>query len=218
MRGAHNVVGASGSFTFRERPTLVYVPLEKLDQNVTVQFGEEVMFGYANLAVKVQPSYVVQELSMASAAHSKHNSVLTDLSNAGGSYATLVSGESIELHFAAPPLAPDMKRDFILFSQGRYEHLQGSVVEKPKEFQLEQNYPNPFNPSTEIRYSIPEDVYVTLKVYDMLGREVATLVNGMQDAGFKSVQFDAGRLSSGVYFYRLQTESFASHRTMLLLK
>jgi hypothetical protein len=85
-------------------------------------------------------------------------------------------------------------------------------------FEVSQNYPNPFNPSTVISYQLPVAGHVSLKVYNMLGQEVATLVDGVQDAGFKSVTFDASRLSSGVYFYRLQSGAFVQNNKMLLLK
>lgn len=90
----------------------------------------------------------------------------------------------------------------------------------PDRFALEQNYPNPFNPTTTIRFSIPSSVkdVVTLRVYDLLGREVATLVNGSLTAGSYETTFDASLLASGVYLYKLQAGSFVGTRKMLLMK
>jgi len=95
------------------------------------------------------------------------------------------------------------------------------------EFNLEQNYPNPFNPSTKIRYSIPAFVethrdaslqMVTIKVYDILGNEVSTLVNELKTSGNYEVEFSASQLSSGIYLYRLQAGNFTISRKMILLK
>ena len=91
-------------------------------------------------------------------------------------------------------------------------------TETVKDFSLEQNYPNPFNPSTLINYQIPNSGFVSLKVYDIIGNEVATLVNKQQTAGNYSVQFNASGLPSGVYLYRLQAGSRVETRKMTLLK
>ncbi len=88
----------------------------------------------------------------------------------------------------------------------------------PTAFALEQNYPNPFNPSTVISYQLPVASTVNLVVYDILGREVRTLVNETQPAGIYSVRFDASALASGVYFYRLEAGRFTETRRLLLLK
>ena len=90
--------------------------------------------------------------------------------------------------------------------------------EKPLGFLLEQNYPNPFNPTTSIRFNLPQSSFVSLKVYNLLGNEVATLVNERLASGKKSVSFDASELSSGVYIYRLTTEGFTQTRKMTLIK
>jgi len=89
---------------------------------------------------------------------------------------------------------------------------------QPLTFQLEQNYPNPFNPSTRIKYQIAENDFVSLKVYDVLGNEVATLVNEEQTMGNYSATFNASSLSSGSYFYKLQTGSFVETKKMVLMK
>jgi len=90
--------------------------------------------------------------------------------------------------------------------------------EMPGEFVLEQNYPNPFNPATTIEYGLPSASRVELRLYDILGREVATLVNEVQTAGYHSVRFDASGLASGVYFYRLRAGEFTQTKRMLLLR
>jgi hypothetical protein len=89
---------------------------------------------------------------------------------------------------------------------------------KPQAYSLSQNYPNPFNPTTDLRYDLPEDAYVTLRVFDVLGKEVAILANEMQTAGYKSVTFDAGNVPSGIYFYRLQAGKFTETRKMMIVK
>ena len=95
------------------------------------------------------------------------------------------------------------------------EIASANVVTK---YSLMQNHPNPFNPSTVISYQLPLDGYVTLKVYDMIGKEVATLVNGMQEAGEHTTSFNASHLPSGLYFYSLQSKNFNATKKMLLVK
>jgi len=88
----------------------------------------------------------------------------------------------------------------------------------PTEFNLEQNYPNPFNPSTTIKYGIPERTFVELRIYDILGREVEVLVNEEKEAGYYKVNYDAAKLASGIYIYRLQAGSFVETKKMVLMK
>lgn len=95
--------------------------------------------------------------------------------------------------------------------------VQGAVKE-PKDFVLFQNYPNPFNPTTVINYQLPVSGQVALKVYDVLGKEIETLVDERQSAGNYSVTLDAGNLSSGVYYYRLQTAKETITRKMVLIR
>ncbi|MCZ7602047.1 MAG: T9SS type A sorting domain-containing protein [Melioribacteraceae bacterium] len=88
----------------------------------------------------------------------------------------------------------------------------------PNEYALFQNYPNPFNPSTQIKYAVPNATNIKLKVYDILGKEIITLVNGYKNVGTYEVQFDASNLSSGVYLYRLETESFSQTKKLMIIK
>jgi hypothetical protein len=90
--------------------------------------------------------------------------------------------------------------------------------EVPGSFVLEQNYPNPFNPLTTIRYNLPVASRVSLKMYNLLGQEVGTLVDELQEAGFKSVQWDASGVSSGVYFYRLRAGDFVQAKRMMVVR
>jgi hypothetical protein len=95
------------------------------------------------------------------------------------------------------------------------------VSEVPLKYGLDQNYPNPFNPTTTISFTLPEDAFVTLKVYNLLGQEIATLVNREEmTEGLNEVDFDASTLSSGVYFYRLIVNDgkFQEVKKMMLLK
>jgi hypothetical protein len=110
---------------------------------------------------------------------------------------------------------PDKKADWITDVETNNNSL-------PTNFVIEQNYPNPFNPTTTIKYSIParnvDGLTVKLKVYDLLGNELATLVNKKQKAGNYEVTFNAGKLSSGIYFYTLSSDNFTETRKMILLK
>jgi hypothetical protein len=88
----------------------------------------------------------------------------------------------------------------------------------PGRYSLEHNYPNPFNPTTTIKFALPKDGYVKLKVYDIMGREVKVIVNEVKQAGYYSVDFDGSNLASGVYFYRLQCGSFNETKRMVIIK
>ncbi len=90
--------------------------------------------------------------------------------------------------------------------------------ETVNEYSLSQNYPNPFNPSTEINYTLAKSGNVTLTIYNLLGSEVATLVNGFMEAGKHSVKFDANDITSGIYFYTIKADNFTSTRKMILMK
>ena len=103
---------------------------------------------------------------------------------------------------------------------GTYEYSDAVEVDvqAPLEFALDQNYPNPFNPITNIRFQIAKQGLVSIKVYDLLGKEVAILVNEEKEAGNYEVEFEASFLSSGMYIYKLTTNDFSSSRKMLLMK
>jgi hypothetical protein len=106
----------------------------------------------------------------------------------------------------------------IAYSLDQIVWVEDALDEMPTEYLLKQNYPNPFNPSTTIRFQLPERSYVVLKVFNVLGEEVATLVNEVVEAGSRWVEFDAKGLASGLYIYRLQAGYTALTRKMLLVR
>jgi hypothetical protein len=116
-------------------------------------------------------------------------------------YTISIEEESVVL----PPIPPIVSVDDELASQ-------------PENYNLYQNYPNPFNPSTTIRYSITAPDLVRIKIYDILGREVKTLINEQKQAGTYEVQFDASGLASGIYLYRIESGKFIQTKKMILLK
>jgi hypothetical protein len=104
-------------------------------------------------------------------------------------------------------------------------HISVGVEDEmvPAEFSLDQNYPNPFNPTTVIKFGLKVDSKVSLKIYNILGQEIATLINGTMNAGFQRVEFKASHLSSGVYLYRIEAQgadgtNFIDVKKMMLLK
>jgi hypothetical protein len=111
----------------------------------------------------------------------------------------------IELTSELPPPPPGDDMD-----------ITSSMI--PDAFSLEQNYPNPFNPTTVIQYALPSTQHVSLKVFNLLGQQVAVLVDGMQDAGYKSVRWDALQTPSGLYFYQLNAGNFSETKKLMLIK
>ena len=103
---------------------------------------------------------------------------------------------------------------------GTFEYSEEvtAVLENVTAFKLEQNYPNPFNPRTMISWQLPVSSHVTLKVYDVLGNEVATLVNEHKASGVYQVEFDGSKLASGVYFYKLTADNFSQAKKLMLMK
>jgi len=113
-------------------------------------------------------------------------------------------------------LSPGFNLNYYVFNQNPDE-----VKSDPKHnytFKLNQNYPNPFNPNTEIKYSIPSKSMVTLKIYNILGKEIETLVNETKDAGEYSINFNSKNLTSGIYFYRITAGRYSAIKKMMLLK
>ncbi|MBE2216654.1 MAG: T9SS type A sorting domain-containing protein [Ignavibacteria bacterium] len=116
--------------------------------------------------------------------------------------------------------SPTYKFYFVKFklNPGSSSPLGEKGIAESKSFRLDDNYPNPFNPSTTIKFALPVGGVTTLKVYDIAGKEVASLVETDLEAGYHEVNFNASELSSGVYFYRLTSGSFTDVKKMMLVK
>ncbi|MBU8923491.1 MAG: T9SS type A sorting domain-containing protein [Bacteroidales bacterium] len=167
-------------------------------------------------------------VSLVSANHSKDGTLAGRLGQEVTAEPALLSpGETIELQFdisALPPFKVGTVREYIFVTTGRYTDVDSQEDETPElSFALENNYPNPFNPNTMIRYSLMNATNVSLRVYDVRGALVKTLVTGYQDAGKYTVDWDGTtdgghRVASGVYFYRIMTPEFTDTRKMVLLR
>lgn len=143
--------------------------------------------------------------------------------NAGNSWQSLLQ-DSLPAQLTANTLI-DTETGKLYFPTGQGLYRYDSPLStsepsspKPSKLYLSQNYPNPFNPETTISYQLPTNSEVTLKVFDILGHELITLIDSKQAAGNYSVKFNSMKLSSGVYFYRLQSESFSQTKKMILVK
>ena len=131
------------------------------------------------------------------------------------------SQKTYEFIDESPPASKLQYRLKQIDLDGKFEYsdiVEVGIHNLPTKYALEQNYPNPFNPTTSIEYSVVSNEYVSLKVYDLLGNEVATLVNQKKEAGKYRVSFDASKFASGVYVYRLTSGSFNLSKKMILIK
>lgn len=172
-------------------------------------FGEVLITDTSNVTMRMETQ---------DGTHSYHNFWDASLENAPNKISTGDTFQSITgilfYSFSNYKLDPRKDDDFV-------GHVTTGVSDSkslPIEYNLSQNYPNPFNPSTTIKYYLPKDSNVKLKVYDILGREVANLVNDRIKAGEHTVNFNASNLASGIYIYRLSSESFVQAKMMMLIK
>ncbi len=163
-----------------------------------------------------------------------NNGTIKNTSNGGSNWITQISGGSYAtfqlntIQFINPSTGWCMGSALLMYpnylglilktTNGGITGFNNISSEIPKSFSLCQNYPNPFNPTTNIKFDIPKQSFVKLVIYDMLGREVATLVNEQLKAGTYQADWNAPAFPSGVYFYKLQTESYTETKKMVLIK
>jgi hypothetical protein len=145
-------------------------------------------------------------------------------SSEAGSQSVLTYGTGTSLGiFTGADLCANIKfGSGILYGGGTF--CAGSIIIKtisteiPDRFDMQQNYPNPFNPVTVIKYQLPKSEYVSLVVYDGLGREVEVIYEGQQSPGYYEASFDGSQLTSGVYFYKITAGDFSQTKKMLMIK
>jgi hypothetical protein len=133
------------------------------------------------------------------------------------------ASDSMLVSFTTAYVVDEEGIDFEVDSRDGYVLLHqtpnyGDDIVLPESYRLSQNYPNPFNAGTVIEFDLPEQSYVAIGIYDLLGRRVETLVNHVKEAGYHQVTWNAVDQPSGIYFYKIEADDFADTKKMLLLK
>lgn len=202
------------SFTFRERTSFVYLPLDTIEDDLTIHFVSPAELDFAALAEEDTTPIIITELA------AQFHSGINDINATA-----LGPGETLELHFPLPPLPGKMHRSFILETKGRYDLATARVHGKhPQSFALAQNFPNPFNSQTALKYSLAAPSHAVVAIYNVLGVEIARLVDRDQEPGAYDLTWDAGESPSGVYCVRMTARDGAGRvlydetRKLLLLK
>lgn len=217
-----------GDIFLRPNISVASINLGSLGEGtLRIEFNQYGTLDYLTLVTDLNTADI-ETLRMISAEHSESGSVLELLvGDPDQQYAEIYPGQEIAFVFREGAHTRP-KIQYILKTVGRYETDTALVFNKvtattennliPKENKLFDNYPNPFNPTTQIKYSVKENGFVTLKVYDILGKEVASLVNEEKQAGTYTVTFDASYLASGIYFYTITASDFQKTKKMILIK
>jgi hypothetical protein len=233
------------TFRLRYNPSYAWMLVSTGDTTnlqIDVEWKQNGSVDLTELSAKKTLPYTAHVAELIRADHSVEGDVSGQLRTSDASYAELEPSEWIEVEFDAPPLEPGYDRSFILVTRGRYERMGEGLPLKsavastqifppaqsqiPATYALSQNYPNPFNPTTVIRYQLPEDNVVTLKLYDILGKEVVVAVDGMKKAGYYEATINMASLASGIYLYRLeaqptngsQASSFVATKKLVVVK
>ncbi len=214
-----------GNFFFRPNLSIICKRLSNLPSGkLQIEFTKDAELDYLVITRNLKTASV-RELELIDANHILSGNVTSRLTGTDEVYAEILPGERIDFTFSA---SPNSNIAYVLKTTGRYEtdttlafnKLASTSDEElvPRENKLFDNYPNPFNPTTQIKYSVKENGIVTLKIYDVLGKEVAELVNEEKQAGIYTVNFDGSSLSSGIYFYTISAKNFLQTKKMLLVK
>lgn len=217
-------------FSKRVNKNTTIVPVGKAENidSVIITWNDSYDLSYIGILPLYYSGFIDNELNLVSA----YNSIAGDMTNNVLSndniYAELDNQSIMTLTFKNTTniLPVNWIRDYVIIIDGRYLNVQenGRILgvkqqnNIPGLFKLYQNYPNPFNPFTKIKYAVPKKVKVLLQIYDILGREVKTLVNEIKEIGYHEVSFNASNFASGVYFYRIEAGDFVESKKMVVLK
>lgn len=231
------------SFRLRKNPSYQWVLVPQGNTStlqVEILWKEESLVDYTELSRKLELPFTVYTPELINAEHNVIGDVRSQLLLIDEDRVELNPNECITLEYSAPPINEGMERSFVFVSRGRYETLPDTTLIEGKkqippmkkssissvntsaneviEYKLSQNYPNPFNPVTTIHYSVKEPGFVSLILYDLLGREAATLVSENKIEGNYTINFDASNLSSGIYVCRIKVNKYSSLMKMVVLK
>jgi hypothetical protein len=203
---------------------MVY-PLEKGSQDslkVKLTWYEEQKLDYVALAKAESEQFITKKCPLVSAVHSNVGSVLPKLLVDDENYAELLPGDTITLEFTAVDIEPGWVRDFVFVSNGYYitegdggsQTADGNIpIVHSLSF-----YPNPVRNDMTIMFGIPKEERVSLKVYDVSGREVKTLVDDRLEAGYHIIRLDGKNLPSGIYLVRLVTDNYKTTKKLVLMR
>jgi hypothetical protein len=223
-------------FMRRENPDDVIFPVNPESRtgsvdSIHIAWDKSFKIRYAAVASLLYSGFTVTELPLVTAFHTSDGDVLQNLLYIDSVYTYVSPNAYLNLEFSPSPAQGSSTsiKEYIIEINGQVIFLGNNRMKTtkvlkpdhntiPDQYSLSQNYPNPFNPVTKINYSIPKQGFVTLKIYDLLGREIKSLVSETKQPGNYSVDFNGSNLASGVYFYRLESNSFTSIKRMMIIK
>jgi hypothetical protein len=211
--------------------TLVNLSEFDFDGKVRIYCEGNAVIDYVALAESEMEGVKIRECPLKTAIHSEEGSVKKELLDVDEDYAEIMPRNTINLAFNAIGKQHDHVRDFVLVSTGYYEHIKGmsGTMSAGSEilssnFELCGGYPNPLNSETQIKFAIPEEAQVSLGIYDVTGRLVATLVSGKLEAGYHTITWQPKGLASGIYFAKLsaytglEAESHTKVKKLIIVK
>lgn len=217
-------------FARREGNSTIIVPVSKdiyIDSINTV-WSRDYTTSFLCTTPIYYEGFIERSMELLSADNPIQGDIKSLLLEKDDNYANLDNQGEINLYFKKPldETPAGWMRDYVIIVDGRYEQVGGKMLSNkaginsnvPKEFKLYQNYPNPFNPVSTIKYDVPKVTRVKIVIYDLVGREIKTLVNEVKEAGSYNIQFNASNFASGVYFYRIQAGDYIMTKRMVLIK